>query len=237
MSPLPADPAFRLMLVADDLRRAARIERQLAGEGFRVMTHLASGHGSVPEAIRRGRPEAVLLDLDLSLDELLTLCRTVRVVHADALLLLCDSGGEEDEVAGLAAGADDLLPRSVPAGTLCARIRARVDRLRRAAVDPDRIVLPCLEVDAGRQAARVGHRWIDLSTAEFEVLWLLARDAGRTVPRGEICTRLRGFSYDGCDRTIDLRVARLRRRLGDDGRHPRLIKSVRGEGYMLVLER
>ncbi len=68
------------------------------------------------------------------------------------------------------------------------------------------------------------------------MLWLLARRAGHAVARREICSRLRGFPYDGLDRTVDLRVARLRRKLGDDARHPRLIKSIRGEGYMLVRE-
>jgi two-component system, OmpR family, response regulator RstA len=159
------------------------------------------------QTILRAQPDAVILALSLPMADLLAICRKVRPGYANPILILTDGAREEDELAILRAGA----------------CRNRVE-------------LPQITVDAGRRAARVHRRWIDLSTAEFEVLWLLARRAGRTVPRDEICSRVRGFSYNGLDRTIDLRIARLRKKLGDDGRHPTLIKSVRGEGYMLVRE-
>jgi len=227
-------PTISLLLVADDLPSARRITAALRSGNFSVTTHL--GTAGAAEAIVRRQPDAVILAMSVPVAPLLVVCREIRLGYVNPLLILADGLGEEDELAGLRAGADDFLPKSVHPRALVERIRARLVRLRRLRESPDRVELPQITIDAGRRAARVNCRWIDLTTAEFEVLWLLARHAGRTVRRGEICSRLRGFSYNGLDRTIDLRVARLRRKLGDDGRHPSLIKSVRGEGYMLVRE-
>jgi two-component system response regulator RstA len=234
MEMIPPSPSRSVLLVEDDPRQAARIRSCLTSHGFAVAVQ-ATAEG-VPGTVQRTRPDVVVLDLALPVAGLLDLCRRVRTGYVNPILVLTHSAREEDELASLRAGADDLVSKPVRPRALLERIQARLERLHQLEACPDRVELPRITVDAGRRAARVDQRWVDLSTAEFEVLWLLAHHAGRTVPRGEICTRLRGFSYNGLDRTIDLRIARLRRKLGDDARHPWLIKSVRGEGYMLVRE-
>ena len=91
-----------------------------------------------------------------------------------------------------------------------------------------------LAIDLSCRSTVLGERRIDLTDAEFEVLWYLAQNAGRAVSRDELHNAVLGTVWDGLDRCIDLRVSRLRRKLGDDGRNPRLIKSVRYEGYLLA---
>jgi two-component system, OmpR family, response regulator RstA len=99
----------------------------------------------------------------------------------------------------------------------------------------------CLEVngllvDAGAHTATLDGRDLQLTDAEFDLLQLLTLNAGRLVTREELSRHLRGLPYDGLDRTVDLRVARLRQKLGDDARRPRFIRSIRGEGYLLQLK-
>jgi DNA-binding response OmpR family regulator len=79
----------------------------------------------------------------------------------------------------------------------------------------------------------MGENMIPLTSGEFDLLWMLAEQAGRVVPREQVFKQLRGFEYNGFDRAIDIRIARLRRKLGDNGKHPALIHSIRGVGYML----
>lgn len=91
-----------------------------------------------------------------------------------------------------------------------------------------------LAIDYSCRSTVLGERTINLTDAEFEVLWYLAQNAGRAVSRDELHNAILGTGWDGLDRCIDLRVSRLRRKLGDDGRNPRLIKSIRYEGYLLT---
>jgi DNA-binding response OmpR family regulator len=93
-----------------------------------------------------------------------------------------------------------------------------------------------LQVDAGTRAATLDGRDLHLTDAEFDLLQFLAFNAGRLVTREELSRHLRGLPYDGLDRSVDLRVVRLRQKLGDDARRPRFIRSVRGEGYLLLLK-
>ena len=91
-------------------------------------------------------------------------------------------------------------------------------------------------VDSGRRTVELEGTAVDLTTAEFELLHLLAKHAGQTLSRNDICLQNHGVKYDGLDRSIDLRISRLRKKIGDDSTHPQRIKSVRGVGYMLSLE-
>ena len=99
----------------------------------------------------------------------------------------------------------------------------------------DRVItIEDLVIDPGSRSVRLDSREIDLTTAEFDLLYYLAERVGQVIDRNDIYRDLRGMEWDGLDRSIDLRVARLRRKIGDDARHPRRIKSVRGSGYLLV---
>ncbi len=143
-----------------------------------------------------------------------------------------------DQVAGLELGADDYLAKPVRPRVLLARVRAL---MRRSAVearedDDRRIEAGPLQIDRSSRRAMVNEESVDLTSAEFELLWILAQSRGRVVSRDTLYEKTMRIPFDGVDRTIDLRISRLRRKLGDDTQCPTIIKTVRGRGYLLAWE-
>jgi two-component system OmpR family response regulator/two-component system response regulator RstA len=165
-------------------------------------------------------------------------CRAVRARYGGAIIMLTARGEEADEVLGFDVGADDYLAKPVRPHALLARLKIHV---RRAGQDEDGsggpIIVGSLVIDSGRRSAHLDHDPVELTTAEFDLLRLLAEHAGSPLSRHELYQRIHGVQYDGVDRSIDLRISRLRKKLGDDPTHPERIKSVRGVGYMLARER
>ncbi|HNZ04638.1 MAG TPA: response regulator transcription factor, partial [Myxococcota bacterium] len=160
-------------------------------------------------------------------------------VYPGPIMMLTALSDEVDEVVGLEVGADDYLAKPVRPRLLLARIhnllrRMNADGEDRAITGERVITIEDLVIDPGSRSVRLGSREIDLTTAEFDLLYYLAERVGQVIDRNDIYRDLRGMEWDGLDRSIDLRVARLRRKIGDDARHPRRIKSVRGSGYLLV---
>ena len=234
------EDAPRILVVEDDAKLAGLVQEYLETNGYVVTLE---GRGDrAPERILTERPDLVVLDLMLPGLDGLAVCREVRPSFDGAILMLTARGEEVDEVMGLEIGADDYLAKPVQPRRLLARIQSllrRVDRGQRRPAGPEplgRLVIGHLVVDAGNRKVTFKERDVELTTAEFDLLWLLCRNVGRVVSRERIYTELRGIPYDGLDRSMDLRIARLRRKLGDDARQPRLIKSVRGAGYLLVEE-
>jgi two-component system response regulator RstA len=251
--------AARILVVEDDDRLAALVQEYLEREGFAVA--IEDRGDRALERIRDERPDLVVLDLMLPGLDGLSICRQVRAEYAGAILMLTARGEEMDEILGLDLGADDYLAKPVRPRRLLARIQALLRRRGfgsasppgndRSSEDagalggacassggkegPHRLRVGALVVDPGRREATFEGEALSLTTAEFELLRFLAEHAGEVVSRETIYQSLRGIPYDGMDRSMDLRVARLRRKLGDDGRQPRVIKSVRGEGYLLVV--
>jgi len=150
--------------------------------------------------------------------------------------MLTARGEEIDEVLGLEAGADDYMAKPVRPRALLARLRMHLRRATPEEQASQPIVVGSLVVDAGRRNVEIDGAAMDLTTAEFDLLNLLARHAGQTLSRNDIHLEIHGVKYDGLDRSIDLRISRLRKKLGDDPAKPQRIKSVRGVGYMLSIE-
>jgi two-component system response regulator RstA len=233
-------PSSRILLVEDDTRLAALMREFLEGSGFAVGVEPRGDRA--PARILDERPDLVILDLMLPGLDGLAVCREVRPRYDGAILMLTARGEETDEIVGLELGADDYLAKPVRPRRLLARVNTllrRVDRVPAAAPPAEepaerRLDVGRLMVDSGNRLATMDGEHVPLTTAEFDLLWLLASHAGEILSRERIYQELRGMEYDGLDRSMDLRVARLRRKLGDDGKQPRLIKSVRGAGYLLV---
>jgi two-component system response regulator RstA len=154
---------------------------------------------------------------------------------------------ELDQIVGLEVGADDYICKPVQPRLLLARISAMLRRTAKApALQPPSLLLNAsddarhhfgnLVIDNAMREAWLGEENIELTSAEFDLLWLLASNAGRVLSREDIFTTLRGISYDGQDRSIDVRVSRIRPKIGDDPEHPRRIKTVRSRGYLFVKE-
>jgi len=173
----------------------------------------------------------------------LGVCRRVRPEYTGPILMLTARTDDMDQVVGLEMGADDYVSKPVRPRVLLARVRALLRRatggeelVEVAGDDESRIQFGDLVIDNAMREAWLRDESIDLTSAEFDLLWLLASNAGRVLTREEIFTALRGIEYDGQDRSIDVRVSRIRPKVGDDPMHPRRIKTVRSKGYLFVKE-
>lgn len=222
-----------VLLVEDDRTLAELVADFLRQHGFDV-AHEGRGDRAA-ERIERDPPAVVVLDVMLPGLDGLSVCRRVRPSYRGSILLLTARGEEIDEVLGLELGADDYIPKPVRPRVLLARIQALLRR--HAPKAPSRrISAGRVVIDAGERKVLVDGVVVELSTAEFELLWVLAERAGVVVERDELYRLVRGIDWDGLDRSVDLRVSRLRKKLGDEEKPHRVIKSVRGTGYQLSTE-
>ncbi|RUR34981.1 response regulator [Vreelandella andesensis] len=222
-----------VLIIEDDQRLAELTREYLEANGFQV-TLEADGAKGV-DRILTLQPDLVILDLMLPGEDGLAICRRVRPNFAGPIMMLTARTDDLDQVLGLEMGADDYVPKPVQPRVLLARMRALLRRADAPAPGSEmRLRFENLEIDnATREAWLFGER-IDLTSAEFDLLWLLASNAGRVLTREEIFNELRGIKYDGQDRSIDVRVSRIRPKVGDDPHQPHRIKTVRSKGYLFV---
>jgi len=224
----------RILLVEDDAPLASMVAEFLAPYGFDVSIE-GRGDAAV-DRIARQNPDAVVLDVNLPGLDGFSICRSVRPRYRGAIIMLTARGEEVDEVLGLEAGADDYMAKPVRPRALLTRLRIHLRRATPEEQASPPIVIGSLVVDAARRNAELHDTPLDLTTAEFDLLYLLAQHPGKTLGRNDIYLEIHGMKYDGLDRSIDLRISRLRKKLGDDPAKPQRIKSVRGVGYMLSVE-
>ena len=226
----------RLLIVEDDEQLAQLLLEYLSQHGFEL-SRVASGHAGV-EKIRELNPDLVVLDLMLPGMNGLDVCRQVRDSYAGAILMLTASQSEADHVAGLELGADDFVNKPIEPRVLLARIRTQLRRLNggRGAKDTASAMLSLgpLQVDVASREVSVDGESVPLTTMEFDVLLMLANDAGTVVKREDLYTKIIGTAYDGIDRGMDVHVSRIRRKLQRSGFDPSRLKSVRGVGYLLA---
>ncbi|MDC9719413.1 MAG: response regulator [Gammaproteobacteria bacterium] len=236
--------ATRVLIVEDDERLAELTREYLTNNGLSVSVE---HNGAIAVGrIKKEQPDLVILDLMLPGEDGLGVCRLVRPEYAGPILMLTARTDELDQVVGLEIGADDYVCKPVAPRLLLARISALLRRSSKAAeasklsIDkaPEdvRYQFGSLTIDSTMRAAWLGEESIDLTSAEFDLLWLLVTHAGQVLSREEIFTALRGISYDGQDRSIDVRVSRIRPKIGDDPLRPKRIKTVRSKGYLFVKE-
>jgi two-component system OmpR family response regulator/two-component system response regulator RstA len=188
--------------------------------------------------IRSTPYDAIVLDIGLPGTDGISVCRTVRGDFEGPILILTARGDEIDEVVALEVGADDYMSKPVRPRALLARLKMHLQRTETgltSAVDSP-LVVNGLAIDASSRLVQLDGQAISLTTAEFDLIWYLAERAGKVVHRSEIYQALVGIPFDGLDRSIDLRVSRLRKKIGDDPIHPTRIKSVRGVGYILAIQ-
>lgn len=227
---------YRILLVEDDASLASMVSDFLTSNGFEVSTE-GRGDAAVSRIIDEN-PDIVILDVNLPGLDGLSVCRQARSSYRGAIIMLTARGEEVDEVLGLEVGADDYMAKPVRPRSLLARLRTH---LRRTTPDPvgepgPPIQVGSLIIDASRRSVELNGVEVDLTTAEFELLHLLAENAGRALSRNDIYQHIHGMKFDGLDRSIDLRISRLRKKVGDDPAKPKRIKSVRGVGYILAVE-
>lgn len=226
----------RVLLVEDDASLASMIADFLSPHGFEASIE-GRGDAAV-ERIIEENPDVVVLDVNLPGLDGFAVCKAVRANYRGAIIMLTARGEEVDEVVGLEVGADDYMAKPVRPRALLARLRTHLRRAAPTGQGPlsKPLQVGSLTVDPSRRGAEIEGESLDLTSAEFDLLQFLAENAGRALSRNDIYQHIHGMRYDGLDRSIDLRISRLRRKLGDDPAKPKRIKSVRGVGYMLAVE-
>ena len=235
LTAISAEPC-RVLLVEDDARLAVLAQEYLTQHGFAV-TIEARGDRAAARILDE-RPDLVVLDLMLPGCDGFEICRTVRTRFSGPILILTARGEDIDHVMGLEIGADDYVTKPVQPRVLLARIRALLRRGASQQVSSDvrDLTFGKLSIRASAREVVFNGNLIELTSNEFEILWLLARHAGEVLGRDAILTALRRIDYDGLDRSVDLRISRLRKKLHDDPAQPIRIKTIRGKGYLFVAD-
>jgi DNA-binding response OmpR family regulator len=224
--------APRILVVDDEPPIVDLVTGYLTREGWQV--HSEGDGLRALEVIRATAPDVVILDVMLPGLDGVEVCRRIRT-FSDAYVLMLTARGEEiDRVMGLTVGADDYLVKPFSPRELVARVKALLRRPRGSG--PDRRPAPTpvgLELDEPRRTVRVDGSPVELTALEFNLLAVLARDPGVVVDRQALLDRVWGPEFVADDHLVDVHVANLRRKLGDDPARPRFVETVRGVGYRL----
>lgn len=239
-----ADQAMRVLLVEDDIDLCKAITDYLAKQGIVVATETRGDQALA--RIAAEKPDLVILDVMLPGKDGFDICRELRALGNSVPILILTAKDEDfDEVLGLELGADDYLAKPIQPRVLLARIKAATRRFHsngmhetngHAAAEGSVLEFGRLRIHGPNREVALGQRRIELSPAEFDLLWLLACNAGKVMQRSDILKSLRGLHYSGADRSVDARLYRLRRRFSVEAESAWKIKTVRPHGYMFCLE-
>ncbi len=228
-----ADMAIRILLIDDDVRLFELLKSYLDQNGFTV-TVAPDGRKGLA-ALEGGTFDAVLLDVMMPGMDGIEVCKRIRAKSNIPIVMLTAKGDETDRVVGLEIGADDYVAKPFSPRELLARLRAVLRRARPDATG-ERLLAGEIAVDVPGRIVTVAGKPVELTGIEFDVLVALVRRAGRVVARDALLSEAGRSDVTVGERTVDVHVSHLRQKLGDDPRSPRLIKTVRGVGYVLTKE-
>ncbi|STQ80353.1 Transcriptional regulatory protein RstA [Hafnia alvei] len=194
------------------------------------------------ETITRLNPDLVLLDIMLPGKDGMTLCRDLRPVYKGPIVLLTSLDSDMNHILSLEMGANDYILKTTPPAVLLARLRLHLRQHQPQAIESEAtpvntrngIHFGQLRIDPVNRQVTLKDKNINLSTSDFDLLWELATHAGTIMDRDALLLTLRGVSYDGMDRSIDVAISRLRRKLDDNAIDPFRIKTVRNKGYLFA---
>jgi len=229
---------LRVFLVEDDVRLAQLIKEYLGKHGIEV--HVENRGDFAVRRILNVNPDMVILDLMLPGKDGLQICQELRTQFKNPVIMLTARDEDMDQVLGLEMGADDYITKPVQPRVLLARIRAlhrRTDSAHDSASGAtQKLTFGKLEIDTAAREIRLNELTVDLTNNEYELCLLLANHAGEVLSRERILAHTRGIEYDGLDRSVDVRISRLRKKLGDDAEKPYRIKTIWGKGYLFVAD-
>jgi two-component system response regulator RstA len=221
-----------LLLVEDDVRLAQLIKEYMEQHSF-IIDIEGRGDTAVQRIIDE-QPDLVILDLMLPGLDGMDVCRQVRPQYKNPVLMLTARDEDIDQVLGLELGADDYVIKPVKPRVLLARIQNLLQRFKQNPETRASFNIGELSISNTTREAILGGNPLSLSSQEFELLYLLTSNAGTILSRDDILSALSGIEYDGLDRSVDIRIARLRKILMDDPANPRYIKTVRSKGYLFL---
>lgn len=220
----------KVLVVDDDVKTVELVKLYLNRDGYRVLT--AYDGTEALRLAREGHPDLIVLDLMLPGIDGLEICRTLRGESDVPIIMLTAKTTDQDKLTGLDLGADDYVTKPFSPRELAARVRVVLRRLP-GERGPDEIRHGELIVNFLRHEASLAGRSLNLTTVEFKLLGVLAREPGRVFSRVQLIDEALGYDFEGFDRTIDVHILNLRRKLEPDPSHPKYLKTVYGAGYKL----
>jgi DNA-binding response OmpR family regulator len=239
--PEQPDGRTRLLMIDDDRKLCRLVATYLEPLGFEVVAVHTGPDGVARATAPEEKWHAVLLDVMLPGLDGFEVLKKIRATSHVPVLMLTARGDETDRIVGLEVGADDYLPKTFSTRELLARLRAV---LRRSALNagaangadapPEEIVVGPLRVNLDARAALLDTTPLVLTPVEFDLLASLAKARGRVKTREALLDEIRDRNYDVFDRSIDVHISSLRKKLGDDAKNPRFIRTLRSAGYMLT---
>jgi DNA-binding response OmpR family regulator len=238
MPPNAATPMQKLLLIEDDTRLAQMVADYLRANGYSV-SHCLDGASGLAH-IEREPPDLLVLDLMLPDIDGLEICRRLRAMAGaparTPVVMLTAKGDPLDRIVGLELGADDYIPNPFEPRELLARIRAVLRRHGSGAASAAAEVMRfgSLEIDRDARVVRLNGQACDLTSYQFDLLWVLAERAGRVLSREQIMEAVRGRELEAFDRSIDVHMGRIRQAIEADLKEPKRIVTVRGVGYVFA---
>lgn len=228
----------KILIIDDDTKLCRLVRDYLAPFGFDVEAAHTGTDGL--ERVRSENFDAIILDLMLPGLDGISVLKQIRTFSNIPVLMLTALGDESDRIVGLEVGADDYLPKTFSTRELLARLRAVTRRSQMSAEnardESDEINFNDLYINSAKREVLQNGTRVALTALEFDLLLCLARYAGRVLDRDKLLDEIAGREYDVFDRSVDVHISILRRKLGDDPKNPRYIKTIRSVGYMLVDE-
>lgn len=218
----------RVLVVDDDVKTADLVKLYLNRDGYQVFT----AYDGI-EALRLAReshPDLIVLDLMLPGISGLEICRTLRAESDVPIIMLTAKTTDEDKLSGLGLGADDYMTKPFSPKELAARVRAVLRRIP-GERGPDEINRGRLTVNFLKHEVSFDDNPLNLTTVEFKLLGVLVKEPGRVFSRPQLIEKALGYDFEGFDRTIDVHILNLRRKLESDPGHPKYIQTVYGAGY------
>ncbi|MDX2455396.1 response regulator transcription factor [Desulfosarcina sp.] len=227
---------MKILIVDDDKKLCRLVADYLEPMGYDVEAAHNGSEGL--EMILMGDYHAVILDVMMPQMDGFEVLKRLRRESDIPVIMLTARGEETDRIVGLEMGADDYLPKTFSSRELLARLRAvtrRYSSSKRQAVSKDQVnqlVFEDLQIDPSARTAQLGEELLNLTPIEYDLLSSLAKSAGRVLSRDQLLDAVAGRSYDVFDRSVDVHISSLRRKLGEDPRNPRFIQTIRTAGYM-----
>jgi DNA-binding response OmpR family regulator len=223
--------ARKILVVDDDPKTVSLVKLYLESDGHKVLC--AYDGIEALRLAREERPNLIVLDLMLPGLDGLQVCRTLRTESDVPVIMLTAKTTEGDKVTGLELGADDYVTKPFSPRELAARIKVVLRRTVSESLErgPEQAACGDLKMDFRQHTVSIAGRPVALTPTEFRLLGTLVREAGQVLSREQLIQRVLGLDFEGFDRTIDVHVLNLRRKLGDDPARPRYIKTVYGAGY------
>ena len=218
-----------ILVVDDDRKIVDLLSLYLTRDGFKVLPAY-DGERALAVA-RRMRPDLIILDLMLPGLDGTDVCKTLKAESQVPIIMLTARRTEDDKLLGLELGADDYVTKPFNARELLARVHAVLRRMRPVKIPPPELQFGGLTINTLQHEVRIRGRLVSLTPAEFNILAALAQEPGRAFSRDDLLERAFGLDYQGLDRTTDVHIMRLRRKIEPDPEQPRYIVTVPGVGY------